>query len=103
VLRLEASRLRPFKAFLTLLGLAISIPWAMCSWQSWKVIGRLTQASALFTDDEVEKMVQSVLFRPGWKRPTDLLAILLPRVFMVAWALAFAAHARLLWIEHFSK
>ena len=37
-----ASGSEPLKTFLTLLGLAISVPWAMCSWQSWKVIRRLT-------------------------------------------------------------
>ena len=90
----------PFKCLIAFLGLAVAGIWLVCSLQSWKVIKALTIAHLNKEDGgEVEKVVQTALARPGILRPTDLLAKVLPALFLIAWLVMFFAHARLWYLQ----
>ena len=86
-----AGQSEPLKLLIALLGLVVCVPWVLCAHQSWKVIRDLTIA---ITSDPgpIERIVQNALFKPGWKRPTDLLARFLPRVFVAVWVIVCIPH-----------
>jgi hypothetical protein len=68
-------------------GLLVTICWFFCSWQSRKVIAGLTRNYLTqYPNSEIEAVVQSALPRPGrWLRPTSLIGIALPSVFLIVW------------------
>ena len=78
---------------LTLLGLSVSIVWVLCSFQSWRVIRNLWSTIRPEERSDVDKIVEKALFSPGWRRPTNLLALLLPVLFIGSWAVLFVGHA----------
>lgn len=80
---------------IVVLGVLVSTMWVMCSWQSWRAISELTKeylATASTNKIEVimemEAIMKRSLWKPGWKRPTDILARWLPILFLIAWAVA---------------
>ena len=71
---------------LTVLGILVTIAWSICSWQNWKVIKHLTiEYRECHKENYIENIVHGAMFKPGWKRPTDLIAKPLPYVFLVTW------------------
>ena len=66
-------------------GFLTSIVWFVCLRQSWKVIKALTISLHNPSLKPVEKIVQHALGKPGLWRPTDLVARVLPGMFIVFW------------------
>jgi hypothetical protein len=68
-------------------GTLVSFYWLECSTKSWKVISNLTEAyRGDYPDDRIEKIVQDALGKPDdWRRPTNILANILPVVSFSAW------------------
>jgi len=67
-----------------ILGALVSIMWVMCSWQSWKVIRRLTICYEKTSTDPIQKVVRCELWSTRY-RPTNILAKWLPILFVSAW------------------
>ncbi len=71
---------------LSILGTLITIAWLMCSFQSWKVIRKLTiKYRKHDPDNYIENIVQDEMFKRRWKRPTDLMAKPLAITFLITW------------------
>ena len=67
-------------------GLLVTLCWFGCSWQNRKVIKHLTRNYLRYPHNEVEAVVQAALPRGGrCLRPTSLIGIWLPLVFLVVW------------------
>ena len=77
---------RLVRILICILGTIITIAWLMTSYQNWRVIAKLTASYRTHhASDHIEDIVQCALFKPGWKRPTDLIAKVIPRVFQIVW------------------
>jgi hypothetical protein len=78
---------------ISILGILVTLAWGICSMQNWKVIKNLTTIYVKTnTEDITEKIVQAALFHPGWRRPTDLIARVLPLIFLCAWVALLVLH-----------
>jgi hypothetical protein len=74
------------RILICILGSIITIAWLMTSYQNWRVIWALTRSYRKhWASDHFEDIVQGALFKPGWKRPTALIAIAIPWVFQIVW------------------
>jgi hypothetical protein len=83
------------RAGVALLGILVSLLWLICSWQSQLVIASLTKTyQRLHSENQLEKIVQTELKGFGWLRPTNILASLLPCLFVVTWIIV------LWWVSH---
>lgn len=72
---------------ISVLGSTIAVAWLICSWQSWSVIKSLAvEYRRRHHNEAIEKAVQRALFKPGWRRPTDLIAKPLPAAFIITWS-----------------
>jgi len=75
-----------FRMLISVLGFLVTISWVIFSWQNWKVIKNLTiEYRKHYKSDYIEEIVQNSMFKPGWRRPTDLIAKVLPMVFLLTW------------------
>ena len=91
------------KLCVSVLGLLVTVFWIMCSLQSWQVIKRLTVAKLTNEnngdgDAPVEKTAQEALWRVGL-RPTDVLAVMMPGVFLAVWTISTLVHLAE-WYQH---
>jgi hypothetical protein len=78
---------------ISFLGIIMTIFWALCSWQNWRVIKMLTTEYLRQNhDDEIENMVRKVTPKPGWRRPTDLIAKVIPMTFLLTWIILLILH-----------
>lgn len=82
-----------FRMLISILGLLVTISWLIFSWQNWRVIKNLTaEYRKHYKNDYIEKIVQNSMVKPGWKRPTDLIAKVLPAVFLLTWIAVLLVH-----------
>jgi len=74
------------RLLISILGTIVTISWMIFSWQNWNVIRQLTiEYRKHHSENYIESIVQKALFKPGWKRPTDLIAKPLPIMFLITW------------------
>jgi len=75
----------PLRVAIAALSIVVSVIWVVCGLQSRNVIRELTKRN-LNESSEDEKIVRESLWKPSWyTSPTDLLAIVLPRLFLLIW------------------
>ncbi len=81
------------RLIVSILGTIITICWIICSWQNWKVIKYLTiEYRNKYRNNYIENIVQSAMFKPGWRRPTNIIAKLLPNSFLLTWIAILVLH-----------
>lgn len=74
------------KISVSTLGIIVTTGWLMTSLQNWSVIANLTREYRKHhAGDYIERIVQDSLLPPGWRRPTYIIAIILPMVFLITW------------------
>lgn len=74
------------RLLISILGIIVTISWMIFSWQNLNVIRQLTiEYRKCHPENYIENIVQKALFKPGWKRPTELIAKPLPIMFLVTW------------------
>jgi len=78
------SNVLPLQIGIAVLGILVTIMWAMCSWQSWKVIKALTTKYLGLGGDKVERIVREALWGRRFS-PTTILAKWLPMLFFCVW------------------
>ncbi len=78
-----------FQIFVGIVGLIVGCLWFLCTYQSQRVI---TALHAKFDekypspdDDEYYRVIENELMKQKWLRPAELLGIILPGVFTIAW------------------
>lgn len=75
-----------FRLILSILGTIVTILWLILSWQNWNVIKQLTiEYRKRHSENYIEGIVQKALFRYGWRRPTNLIALPIPIIFLMTW------------------
>lgn len=75
-----------FGLIISMLGTIVTIFWVILSWQNWNVIKQLTiEYRKHHSENYIENIVQRAMFKPGWRRPTDLIARPIPFIFLIAW------------------
>jgi len=89
------------RLLISILGTIVTISWMIFSWQNLNVIRQLTiEYRKCHSENYIENIVQKAMFKPGWKRPTDLIAKPLPIMFLVTWiVLLFIQCLKLLGIK----
>ena len=81
------------RSIISLLGIIVTVSWALTSWQNWRVIKDLTIDYRMkHNRNYIENIVQNAMFKPGWRRPTDLIAKLLPFTFLTTWLILLVLH-----------
>jgi hypothetical protein len=69
-----------------ILGFFITIFWMMCSRQSLNVLKQLTiKYRRTYPSEQIENIVQNALPHKMWMRPTYILAVILPVMFIITW------------------
>jgi len=80
---------RGIQTGVAILGIIVTCMWLTCSVQSWQILRRLTktylQSAKLGEGQSVEKIVHDVLRRYRHFRPTNILAVWLPGLFLLVW------------------
>jgi hypothetical protein len=78
---------------ISLLGVFITLIWMFYAWQIWRGIRDLTNAFyKTTTPDYLDTILKQALFKPGWLKPTNLVAKLLPFTFLIAWLVLLILH-----------
>ena len=81
------------RLLISILGTIVTVSWMMFSWQNLNVIRQLTiEYRKHHPENYIENIVQKAMFRPGWKRPTDLIAKPLPIMFITTWIVLLLIH-----------
>ena len=71
---------------ISLLSSIVTFGWIITSFQSWRVIRNLTKAYyTKYKQDYIEKIIRESMFKPGWRRPTNIVGLIIPNVFLITW------------------
>jgi hypothetical protein len=82
-----------FRLAISILGIMITISWMIVSWQNWNVIRQLTiEYRKHYPEHPIENIVQKALLKPGWRRPTNLIAKPIPIMFLITWIALLLIH-----------
>jgi hypothetical protein len=82
-----------FRLVISILGIIITISWMILSWQNWNVIRQLTiEYRKHYSENHIENIVQKAMLKPGWRRPTDLIAKPIPIMFLITWIVLLLIH-----------
>ena len=83
-----------FRLVISILGIMVTISWMIVSWQNWNVIRQLTSEYwKQHPEDPIENAVQKALLKPGWRRPTNLIAKPIPTMFLITWIALLLIHS----------
>ena len=75
-----------FQLVIALLAIVVCVFWFLCAYQSYKIVVYLhAQYAERYHDDEFASAIQGMLFRNRFLRPTELLSLVLPMVFLFTW------------------
>lgn len=76
------------RLLICVLGALLNSHWFFCSRQSLKVLSGLTKSLRIITpDDPIDKLVQRLLGKNQWARPTTIICVYLPLNISIAWIL----------------
>lgn len=82
-----------FRLVICILGIMVTISWMILSWQNWNVIRQLTiEYRKHYSENHIENVVQNAMLKPGWRRPTDLIAKPIPIMFLITWIALLLIH-----------
>jgi len=80
------SKDNPIQILISVLGCIVTSGWILTSFQTWRVIRNLTRDYLKqYKRKYIEKIVRESMFKPGWRRPSNIIAIIIPIVFLITW------------------